>query len=477
MPPKAHHLSSDWLARLIEIRLAIVHEIRQHPDFSQSDPTWILSWAVSVHDADAQTIDARTDNLRTFFLTASSYGIKNARGILDELLAADDHLRACCQTAWGLARAIDLHVSDSSVGVTGGEDEEGVKTAVSRMVASLYQEDFKCGIFVRLYNFDTDCLPLAIPSINAEIVKLTAQEIAELLGESTPYTSLHDAGTGTCFLRFLSSDSSNEGQAFEAAWMKAHDLLKVMRYIRYGPIDLDYGAIYYAPIWVTWIKRHGIRFWGQPRRDRQSQFYTLTRDELQKLYTFGLAYKKLQAIIGDPKPGTLRLANSLAGNYYEGHYRRREDERDQKLIDLVIALETLFSPRKEGELRFRIAQRAAILLGKDAEERKSLMKFFKTVYDARSQIVHSGISAFRPPELPKGLAKGLTTLTDEQLVLLGDYLRQATLKILTLVWRGKEEREEVNSLLDTAALDETTRLQIFKESDFELALEELLRAP
>lgn len=105
------------------------------------------------------------------------------------------------------------------------------------------------------------------------------------------------------------------------------------------------------------------------------------------------------------------------------------------------------------------------------------MKFFKTVYDARSQIVHSGISAFRPPELPKGLAKGLTTLTDEQLVLLGDYLRQATLKILTLVWRGKEEREEVNSLLDTAALDETTRLQIFKESDFELALEELLRAP
>lgn len=476
MPPKPHHLSSDSLARLIEIRLGLVDEIRQHPDFGQLDPTWILSCAVSMHDADAQTIDARTDNLRAFFSTASSYGIKNGRGILDELLAADDHLRACCQTPWGLARAIDLHVSDSAVGMTGGGDEEGVKTAVSRMVASLYQEDFKCGIFVRLYNFDTDCLPLAIPSINAEIVRLTVQEIAELLGESTPYTSLHDGGTGTCFLRFLSSDSSNEGQAFEAAWMKAHDLLKVMKYVKYGPIDLDYGAIYYAPIWVTRIKRHGIRFWGQPRRDRQAKFYTLTRDELPKLYAFGSAYTKLQAIIGDPQPRTLRLANSLAGTYYEGHYRRLEGERDQKLIDLVIALETLFSPGNEGELRFRIAQRAAILLGKEAEERKTLMKFFKTVYDARSQIVHSGISAFHPPEIPKRLAKDLRTLTDEQLVLLGDYIRQATLKILTLVWRGREEREEVNGLLDTAALDENVRLQILKESDFELALEELLRA-
>jgi hypothetical protein len=166
------------------------------------------------------------------------------------------------------------------------------------------------------------------------------------------------------------------------------------------------------------------------------------------------------------------LAGSIAGNFYEGHYRRLQRERDHKLIELVIALETLFSPGREGEQRFRISQRAAILLGKDAEDRKNLMRFFKLVYDARSQIMHSGISAFTPPS---GLRqRDLKILTDQQLSDLGNYVREAVMKILILVWRGRKDKNQINDLLDESALDEKSLQQLLQETDIESAMQDLL---
>jgi hypothetical protein len=105
------------------------------------------------------------------------------------------------------------------------------------------------------------------------------------------------------------------------------------------------------------------------------------------------------------------------------------------------------------------------------------MRFFKLVYDARSQLVHSGISAFYPSDHTKSLVKDLKVLNDQQLSDLGDYVRQATLRMLALVWRGRQHREEVNALLDEAALDESIRARMLKESDIDLAIEELLNPP
>jgi hypothetical protein len=62
---------------------------------------------------------------------------------------------------------------------------------------------------------------------------------------------------------------------------------------------------------------------------------------------------------------------------------------DDALIDLVIALESLFGGRS-GELRFRISTALAWLLAKDADERRSVQSDAKQVYDARSALVHGG---------------------------------------------------------------------------------------
>ena len=63
-----------------------------------------------------------------------------------------------------------------------------------------------------------------------------------------------------------------------------------------------------------------------------------------------------------------------------------------RMIDLGIALESLYLNDRglQGELRFRLAMRAAWHLGKDPAQRAELLRSFKKIYDWRSRAVHTG---------------------------------------------------------------------------------------
>ena len=61
-----------------------------------------------------------------------------------------------------------------------------------------------------------------------------------------------------------------------------------------------------------------------------------------------------------------------------------------RMIDLGIALESLYLPNNREQLSFTFRLRAAWYLGEDREERKSLLAEFKRIYDWRSQAVHQG---------------------------------------------------------------------------------------
>lgn len=78
---------------------------------------------------------------------------------------------------------------------------------------------------------------------------------------------------------------------------------------------------------------------------------------------FGVAYR--------------RLASGL---------ERRNTE--DKLIDYMIGLETLYLPDGSAELSFRLSLRVSFLLFKKQEERKTIFKFLRNIYNIRSQIVH-----------------------------------------------------------------------------------------
>lgn len=469
-----HALIRPILTKLIETKFAMLREMHARPQFRRMDLSWGLSLAVALHDTtNIDDLAQANRELRSYILNESSYGKRDARTSLEELLNGDLHLRKCCQTAWGLARAIDLLVPEALEVMPMSWDEGGVEIAISRMVELLYQSEFRRNIFLRVYNLDSETMLLPFPGFEIDVVRLEHTDIAELVGESTTHSALHDVKTGNCFFKFVISEPNDDREAFHIAWNKGHELLTVLKYLRCGVIHIDYGAIYYAPGWVTQIRRHGIAIWGQPRLDKQAEFYKLDKTELPRVANYLSAYSKLKPMLDDTQPGSLRMVNALAAHYYEGHYRRAANERDEKLIELVTAIEALFSPGKEGELRFRIAQRAALLLGKDASDREQLFRFFRKLYDGRSQILHSGISAFSPPEAIKQKRKDLIILDESELIQLGDLVRQAVLRILTLVWRGKIERDEVHALLDRAAFDESVREEIRQISNYEQAIEEL----
>jgi hypothetical protein len=68
-----------------------------------------------------------------------------------------------------------------------------------------------------------------------------------------------------------------------------------------------------------------------------------------------------------------------------------EEPLVDRAIELRICLESIFlNDGNKEQLRFRLALRAALFLGKNLTERKSIFKTIKTSYDITSAAVHSG---------------------------------------------------------------------------------------
>lgn len=464
MPPSPHPSARQTIARLVEAQYTIEHELRQHLGYNTGNLVPGLSFAVALQDADPNSLRNDQTALLSYFLSdVSSFKVKNVRHLLDDLLVSDSHLKGCCQTAWGLAKAVEV-LSPIAVRASNlSSYEGGLEIAGAKILDIMYESEYQRETYVHLYNFDVQQTPLPIPVLNAEIVRLSESDLPRLIGEVTFTSVLHDPKTGTCFTRFVDKGEEANNVNFQNCWAVTSTIVQILKFFKFGIIDLDYGAIYYRPVWVNEIRWSGIRAWGLPRRDAQKELYMLSNLELQRFESYCKAYEKLKPLIEETST-SLRQANALAGNYFEDHHKRIKPE--EKLIDLVIALETLFSPSRESELRFRIAQRAAILLGKTATERESIRDFILRVYDARSGLVHAGESPFSVAAKKK--------LSEEDLVRLADYVRQAVLRCFILRWRGESEKEKVQTLLDKCALDGLLLGELHSKSDFEAAISEIL---
>lgn len=80
----------------------------------------------------------------------------------------------------------------------------------------------------------------------------------------------------------------------------------------------------------------------------------------------------------------------MAKKHEKRQARKAENQVDQ-MIDLGIAFESIYlGGDVRGELSFTLRIRAAWFLGKNAEERESILREFKVIYDCRSRAVHSG---------------------------------------------------------------------------------------
>jgi hypothetical protein len=381
---------------------------------------------------------------------------------LNALLAADAHLALTCRDPRTLAAAVDVlaleHLADTpslSGGLVLSADE-----LVAVLIARLYEADYERWMYFRFYNLEIPRAPLRLPSGDAQFLRLEDWEITRLTGEPTITSTLHLRDTGNVFLAVTDRSADDDAKWTQARWEDANNLVGVLKYMKYAIVEIDYAAILFTPSWLNEVRRYGIHLWGRPRFDVQTERYTLAADEEQTFARYLAALVYLKPRLENLKP-TLRQAIATAGEYYEGHHRRVS--AGDRLIDLVIALEALFSPKGPTELSFRISHRAALLLGRDPGERREIGHFLRTIYSGRSKLVHEGANPFVP-------SKKRGSLSDGDLRRTGDLVREAILRLAVLYLRGEQDRERAMKRIEDCAYDPMVLEALRRESDLEAFL-------
>lgn len=97
---------------------------------------------------------------------------------------------------------------------------------------------------------------------------------------------------------------------------------------------------------------------------------------------------------------------------------------DDKLIDLMISAEAIFLRVDNNELTYKLAHRAALLLGKNSIQQKEIFKFLKDAYSMRSKVVHGANSYAKEPRDIEKLTNTICRLTE--------IIRESILKMLEL---------------------------------------------
>jgi hypothetical protein len=181
----------------------------------------------------------------------------------------------------------------------------------------------------------------------------------------------------------------------------------------------------------------------------------ITRDQEEQFRRMVTAVARLlpaeqRSDSGDKQYKTLRLAAEhflAAGQYSYGQATPIDSEHEpEALLHYVIVLEALLS-EDDREVSRKVAQRTAVLAGRDDADRLAVYAVTRDAYNARSKYAH-GV-------LPKGSAK-----TD--LETLRDVVRRVLLSRLILghtPQTGPEEKKTLVQLCDEALLSTNVRDQ------------------
>jgi hypothetical protein len=141
------------------------------------------------------------------------------------------------------------------------------------------------------------------------------------------------------------------------------------------------------------------------------------------------------------------LSASLRRFAFAGERQRLED----RLVDLMIAAESLFlsgttEPKERGEMRFRLALRAAFFVQLEDYTRREMFGFMLSAYDGRSAVVHGSLPSEKPLKTLKLPRKGRVSLA-EFVSFTEDVLRAALQKALRIRPFSKNSLVDWDSLI------------------------------
>ena len=369
---------------------------------------------------------------------------------LQDILVRDRHLGDCCLNIGQLAQHLDSNFISTAafwIGITADKGQKVLDDLFNAFSRIIYEQGpFRKIALVHLFNFEAQENRLEFDGFRIE--RLDAATISKVLGETSIPPFLHPLNVGDFFVVVEETGPCDDVVSW--LYQKGEDvglLTQVLQYFKDGVIHTDYEVPYFSPDWVNQIRKWGIFFIGSPRRmpyENGTKPYHLSREEGSEIQNWWRARltDRISERLADER-NELRQAILRAGEYYElNHTQVKPVDR---LIDLAIALEALFSPSDQGELRFRISQCISQMVGMNPDERKEIYKAIREMYDRRSALVHG---SYNVAEYAQG-----RFVSHTECDVWSSIIRRAVARFLALYLKGENSRDAVLTKLLNGALD------------------------
>jgi Apea-like HEPN len=435
----------------------------------QRDAFWALClpWIIELEIPNAQSQLLNQVRIRKAEILLAGFEGDKAVEELVRTKAADSHLAECCPSLALLARHFSRNFISEALPFVDSETEGTHLEELyqSFEVMTYEQGPFRRSSFTHVFNLEIDGRDLDIGDIR--IIRLSPDFKGIVLGEQTQNPFLHPPGLGDCFIY------SNEGASPEndESWLQArrsvaYQFVMVLQYFKSGLVHIGYTSYAFQPQWTHQIRREGLYFIGDPRRipyQGGQALYKIDSQDLEPLAKYWNAMKvpTIANAIND-RSSKLRQAILRAGEYYEKSHETVD--APERLINLAVALEALYSPDNQEQLRFRISLAAAQFLGSDPDSKKKIFDTTQELYSRRSKIVHGGY------DVTKYMAGTLVTLTE--LDAWSDLVRSSVLGFFVLALRGETDRLAILRQLELSAFDNSRATLLQQRSNLPAYLAE-----
>lgn len=168
--------------------------------------------------------------------------------------------------------------------------------------------------------------------------------------------------------------------AARTAVERAMEVLHALRLFKDGRVSVP-GLIQFSPHWP--VDASTSFQYSNPGRQPWFNKFELHASEAADFSAFWEQFDRV---------ATKGVLANAARRFSDASDRDRDDDR---LVDLMIAAESLFlsdagAPQERGELRYRLALRAAFFIDSNEYSRRQIFKHMRRSYNVRSAIVHGG---------------------------------------------------------------------------------------
>jgi len=382
----------------------------------------------------------------------------------EEIFQYDEHLSICCGgITMNLATAIDLFCLKSIYNTETFLNENISKELLNKFIDSfikqLYENQYMRSAIFHLFNLEVKDVP-KLKIGEWKIINIPQQNIPMILGESTPFSRLHFPDVGNYFLLFEDRGQPNDSVNWiKDLYQQVVQIEGILQFVKDEIINIDYYTFYFTPNWVNQIWRMGNFYYGNIRSINPRNKYTIGLGDLGVINRYWSLYEKNKSKFDHIDKNNLGQVIRRAIRHFQIYHTK--DNKEEKFLNLIFALEVLFSPGQE--LTYRISLCAAIFLDHD-NKANIIFDFIKKMLNIRNQLVHGGYDL---KEIEQD-----RFIIDDDLYKLASIIRRAILGFIILYLRGETTKDSITEKIQSCIFNFEERSKLIKSTNLDNYIEE-----